>query len=63
MNREKAQSEVFDLRKAGFGFEGIQEYLATQYDVHYSVFYIKKLLTQAIHKERMGSWKTRSTQN
>lgn len=56
MIRQERQSLVFDLRSQGIGWEGIQEFLSTQYDMHYSIPTIKRLYTEAEYKERHGLW-------
>lgn len=50
MTRQEMQSLAFDMRKVGYGYEAIAEYLET------STFYAKRLVTEAIEKEKLGTW-------
>lgn len=48
---EELQKVAFDMRKDGYNYEAIAEFLNT------SKSYAKTLVTQSINKERMGTWK------
>lgn len=47
---------AFDMRKHGYGYEAIAEYLEV------SVFYAKRLVDTAINHEHNGTWPKRDKQ-